>query len=73
MFNKYNISLMNEKWEMINQSLKVKYIPRSGEFIYLNNQEQYYKVVNVIHSMTKKHEIFIIIEIFDKKNSIKNH
>jgi hypothetical protein len=68
MFKKYNISLMDNKWEMIIQTLKVKYIPRSGELIYLNSQEQYYKVINVIHNITKKHEIFIIVEIFDKKS-----
>ena len=66
MFRKYNISLMDEKWEMINQNIKVKHIPRVGELIYLNNEEQYYKVINVIHNMTNKHEIFIIVEIFDK-------
>ena len=68
MFKKYNVSLMNEKWEMIIQTLKVKHIPRNSEFIYLDNQEQYYKVINVIHNMTNKHEIFIIVEIFDKKS-----
>ena len=68
MFRKYNVSLMNEKWEMIIQNLKVKHIPRTFEFIYLDNQEQYYKVINVIHNMTSKHEIFIIVEIFDKKS-----
>jgi hypothetical protein len=68
MFKKYNVSLMNEKWEMIIQTLKVKHIPRNSELIYLDNQEQYYKVINVIHNMTNKHEIFIIVEIFDKKN-----
>jgi len=68
MFRKYNVSLMNEKWEMIIQNLKVKHIPRTSEFIYLDNQEQYYKVINVIHNMTSKHEIFIIVEIFDKKS-----
>lgn len=57
---------MDEKWEMINQNIKVKHIPRVGELIYLNNEEQYYKVINVIHNMTNKHEIFIIVEIFDK-------
>jgi hypothetical protein len=68
MYKKYNVSLMNEKWEMIIENLKVKYIPRISELIYLDKQEQYYKVMNVIHNMTNKHEIFIIVEIFNKKN-----
>lgn len=68
MFKKYNVSLMNEKWEMIIENLKVKHIPRISEFIYLDKEGQYYKVMNVIHNMTNKHEIFIIVEIFDKKS-----
>ena len=68
MFKKYNVSLMNEKWEMIIENLKVKYIPRTSELIYLDKQEQYYKVMNVIHNITNKHEIFIIVEFFDKKS-----
>ena len=68
MFKKYNVSLMNEKWEIISQTIKVKHIPRAGEYIYLNDLKQYYKVINIIHNMTNRHEIFIIVEIFDKKN-----
>jgi hypothetical protein len=68
MFRKYNISLMDEKWGMIVPKMSVRHIPRYGEFIYLNNQEQYFRVLNVIHNMTHKHEIFIIVELFDKKS-----
>lgn len=67
MFRKYNISLMDDKWDMIISNMKVKHIPRYGELIYLNNREEYYKVLNVIHNITHKHEIFIIVELFDKK------
>ena len=67
MFRKYKISLMDEKWNMLIPNMRVKNIPRYGELIYLNEQGLYYKVLNVIHNITNKHEIFIIIEIFDKK------
>jgi hypothetical protein len=67
MFRKHNISLMDDKWDMIIPKMKVKHIPRYGELIYLNNQEEYYKVLNVIHNITHKHEIFIIVELFNKK------
>jgi hypothetical protein len=68
MFGKYNISIMNNAWEMIIPRLKVKHIPRNGELIYLNDLEQYYRVLNVIHNITKKQEIFVIVENYDKKN-----
>lgn len=68
MFGKYNISIMNNAWEMVTPKLKVKHIPRSGELIYLTDLEQYYRVLNVIHNITNKQEIFIIVENYDKKS-----
>lgn len=66
MFRKYSISLLDEKWELIRPRIKVKQIPRYGEFIYLSDEKQYYKVLNVIHNMTNKHEIFVVVEKYDK-------
>jgi len=66
MFRKYNISLLDGKWELIRPVLKVKQIPRYGEFIYLSDEEQYYKVLNVIHNITGKHEIFVVVEKYEK-------
>jgi hypothetical protein len=36
--------------------------PRNGEIIYITRQEQYYKVMNVIHNITTKQEIFLVVE-----------
>ena len=68
MFFGHKISIMDNSWEMIIPRLKVKHIPRSGELIYLTDLEQYYRVLNVIHNVTSKQEIFIIVEIYDKKS-----
>lgn len=68
MFGKYKISIMNNAWEMVIPKLKVKHIPRMGELIYLTDLEQYYRVLNVIHNITNKQEIFIIVENYDKKS-----
>ncbi len=68
MFGKYKISIMNNAWEMVIPKLKVKHIPRSGELIYLTDLEQYYRVLNVIHNITNKQEIFVIVENYDKKS-----
>ena len=68
MFGKYKISIMNNAWEMIIPRIRVKHIPRSGELIYLTDLQQYYRVLNVIHNITNKQEIFVIVENYDKKS-----
>jgi hypothetical protein len=67
MFGKSYITLIDEKWEVVKDKLFVKSIPRSGELIYIVEYEQYYKVLNVIHNITKKQDIFVVIENYDKK------
>jgi hypothetical protein len=34
-------------------------IPRRDEYIYLN--EQYYEVLNVVHTLNEKQDIFVIV------------
>lgn len=68
MFKKYAVTLMDNKWDIIIPHLKVRHIPRAGELIYITSESTYYKVLNVIHNITKKHEIFIIVEIFQEKS-----
>jgi len=69
MFMKYNITILDSKWSPIKSNLKVNTIPRSGEFIYLD--EQYYEVLNVVHSINKKHEIFVVVsELENQKNKL---
>lgn len=65
MLKRCNVSLMNEKWEILIPNFKIKYLPRFGELIYLNDKEQYYKIINIIHNITNKHEIFIIVEKYN--------
>ena len=67
MFRKHAISLMNDEWDIIIPNLKVRQIPREGELIFLDKEKTYYKVITVIHNITKKHSIFVIIENYDKK------
>jgi hypothetical protein len=67
MFNKIYITLIDEKWHVVKEKLFVKSIPRSGELIYIVEQQQYYKVLNVIHNINKKQDIFVVIEDYYKK------
>lgn len=69
LFRKYSISILDKSWMPIKGSLKLKYIPRQGELIYLEERNQYYKVLNVVHNLTSKDKqgIFIIVDEFGKE------
>lgn len=62
--NKNKIILMDSKWSPIKLNVKFKTIPNKGEYIYFN--EKYHKVVNIIHMLTNKQIIYIIIEEFNE-------
>jgi len=64
LFNRYSVSILDKDWKTIIPLIKIKHIPRSGEFIYLEDKK-YYKVVFVVHHILKKHGIFIIVEVLD--------
>lgn len=74
MFNKkIKISFLNEKWELMVSDVKLKYIPRIHELIYLNSV--YYRVANIVHNIGQMQDIYIIIEeytddynLFEKKD-----
>jgi hypothetical protein len=65
---KYTITILNVKWEPIKTNIKLSIIPRRDEFIYLDNQ--YYEVLNVIHTLNERQGIFLIIN--DLPSNIKN-
>jgi len=56
---KYKVSILNSKWEPIEIKLKLSVIPRRDEYVYLN--DQYYQVLNVVHKLNEKQDIFIVI------------
>jgi len=64
---KYTITLISEKWERLENNIKMKSIPRYSEFIYLKKKNIYYKVQNVIYSIDKKQHIFIVVKNFPQK------
>jgi len=65
MFNRNSISILNSNWEPIMMNLKVKSIPRRDELIYLN--DKYHEVINVIHMIKEKQDIFVIIRELEKQ------
>lgn len=62
---KYTVSILDSKWVPIKRNLKLKVIPRRDELIYLD--EQYFEVLNVVHRLNTKQDIFIIINELAKE------
>lgn len=67
--NKYNVSIIDGKWLPLKRGVKLISVPTIDEFIYMD--ETYYRVVSVIHQLTKKHEIIIVVEPLNEKPKIK--
>ena len=65
---KYNISLLTSKWVPIKRNVNLTLIPRSGELLFLDGQ--YYEIINVIHMINKKQEIFLVIKELENINPL---
>jgi hypothetical protein len=57
---KYTVSMLDSKWLPIKRNVRMEFIPRTDEYIWLDNK--YFIVINIVHSITDKYEIFIIVE-----------
>jgi hypothetical protein len=62
---KYNITLLDSKWNIIKSNVKLPTIPRRDEYVWHVNV--YYRVLNVVHSTDDKQSTFIIVEQFGDK------
>lgn len=62
---KYNITLLDSKWNVIKSNVKLPTIPRRDEYVWHVNV--YYRVLNVVHSTDDKQSTFIIVEQFGDK------
>ena len=75
LFKRHSISFLNKNWEsIIGKNRRVKYIPREGELIFIEETNRYYRVLNVIYYLNRKQGVFVIIEEFgdpiEKKNNL---
>lgn len=61
---KYTISILDSKWIPLKRNVKMVIIPRRDEYIWLD--EKYFIVLNVVHSITDKQEVFIVVEEKEK-------
>lgn len=72
-FRKHSISILNKSWQpIVTQGKRLKFIPRQGELIFLEELNQYFKVLNVIYYLNKKQGIFIIVDEFEEKQNIES-
>jgi hypothetical protein len=60
LFRKYSVSILDRKWKTIKDIVKVKHIPRASEVLFFDGE--YYRVVNIVHSINNKQGIFVIVE-----------
>lgn len=56
---KYIVTILDSKWNIVKNRMVFNTLPRSGEYIYFDNV--YYEVINIVHSMETKHNIFLIV------------
>jgi len=59
---RYSVTILDSNWVVIKDTIKVKYIPRADELIYISEYSEYYKIINVVHNLENgKHGIFLIV------------
>jgi hypothetical protein len=62
---KYTVTLLDSKWQVLGNKIKLDAIPRKDEFIW--HSGLYHRVFNVVHSTEKKQGIYIILEPVGEK------
>lgn len=67
LFRKHSISILSKDWKPIKQGFKMRYIPRHGELIFLEETNRYYKVLNVVYYLNSKSGVFIIVDEFGEE------
>ncbi len=61
---KYNVSMLDSKWIPLKRNIKLSIIPRRDEYIWID--EKYFIVLNIVHSITDKQEVFVVVEEKEK-------
>lgn len=68
---KYNVILINSKWEIINKNVKLKNLPRQKEYIW--DGTKYYQVINLVHDLKNIKQVSIIVEEITNNLEIKKN
>ena len=67
---KYTISILDSKWQPLKRNVKLSIIPRIDEYLFLD--DQYHKVVSVVHTFNKTQDVFLIIEEIKQQIGVDN-
>jgi len=59
--SKTRIIISDEKFGIIKDNVKLKYIPKEGEFLFFGKESQYWVVFKVIHNISKKNTIWVVV------------
>ena len=62
--NKKSVTLLDEKWNVIDDNIKFDNLPRIYELIFIPKENKYYRVVNIIYNMNQPVETYVIIELY---------
>ena len=61
-FKTFNVTILDEKWTIVKDNVKIKFIPRTHELIFLEEDNKSYKVINVIYNIKNGQDVYIVIE-----------
>jgi hypothetical protein len=64
---KYSMTIMDENWDVLKNNLKFSFLPQKDDFIFLEEFNEYFTVINTVHYINKKHGIFLIVKKFSQK------
>jgi hypothetical protein len=56
---KYKVTLIDSKWNVVKNNVKVSVLPRRDEYVFFDGL--YYLVLNVVHTLDGQQGIFVII------------
>lgn len=68
--NKYTVTILNTLWVPIKSNIKLKVIPRREEMIFIKEFDKYFEVINVVHTIDKTQNTFIIVSPVENQKKI---
>jgi len=60
---RYNVTIVDETWNVL-KIVSLITIPKQEEFIYFDIIGKYYKILQVVHQINKKHKVILVVKEF---------
>lgn len=68
--NKYTVLILNSKWEVLEKNVKIKFLPRTKDYIW--SGKKYYQVTHIVHNLSLKQQISLIVEEIENIEGVEN-